>query len=68
MDSAILLRNAIDVLDIVVVAILIYGGLLIIKGTRAAPMMWGLAAVVGLYFLAKAVGLITLEWRRSAAA
>ena len=62
MQSAIWLRNAIDAVDILVVAILIYGGLLIIKGTRASPMMWGLAAVVALYFLAKALGLITLDW------
>lgn len=51
-----------SIADIVVVAVLVYRGLLIIKGTRAAPMLGGLAVLVLLYFLAKPLGLVTLAW------
>ena len=50
------------VLDVIIVAYLIYRGLLIIKGTRAAPMLGGLSIIVVLYFLAKPLGLVTLGW------
>jgi diadenylate cyclase len=53
------LRN---VADILIVAFLIYRGLLIIKGTRAASMLWGLTLVVLVYFLARPAGLSTLAW------
>lgn len=53
------LRNVADTL---IVAYLIYRGLLIIKGTRAASMLWGLTLVVLLYFLAQPLGLVTLAW------
>lgn len=54
------IRSAIDIL---VVAFIIYRGLLLIKGTRAATMLWGLATVVVLYFaVAKPLGLATLSW------
>lgn len=51
-----------DVADILIVAYLIYRGLLVIKGTRAAPMLGGLTIVVLLYFLATYLGLLTLAW------
>lgn len=54
-----LVRN---ILDIALVAFLIYRGLLIIKGTRAAPMLWGLTIVVLMYMASKAVGFVTLDW------
>ncbi|NDC38474.1 MAG: TIGR00159 family protein [Proteobacteria bacterium] len=54
-----LLRNAID---IALVAYIIYRGLLLIRGTRAAPMLAGLAVLVALYFLATQLGFITLGW------
>lgn len=53
------LRNTIDIL---IVAYIIYRGLLIIRGTRAAPMLGGLAIVVFVYFLAKPLGFVTLAW------
>lgn len=53
------IRNAVD---ITIVAYLIYRGLLLIKGTRAAPMLSGLGVVVLVYFLAKPLGLVTLTW------
>ena len=50
------------VLDVVIVAYLVYRGLLIIKGTRAAPMLAGLSIIVLMYFLASRLGLVTLDW------
>ena len=49
-------------LDVLIVAYLIYRGLLVIRGTRAAPMLWGLTLLVVLYFLARQIGLNTLGW------
>ena len=54
-----ILRNA---ADIAIVSYLIYRVLLIIKGTRAAPMLAGLTVIVVLYFLAQPLGLVTLAW------
>lgn len=48
--------------DVSIVSYLIYRGLLIIRGTRAAPMLGGLAIIVVLYFLARPFGLVTLGW------
>jgi diadenylate cyclase len=58
-DILIYLRNA---LDIFIVYYLIYRSLLVIKGTRAAPMLGGLSVIVVLYFLSKPLGLVTLGW------
>lgn len=54
-----LIRNAIDV---ALVAFIIYRGLLLIRGTRAAPMLAGLTILVLLYLLASQLGFITLGW------
>ena len=51
-----------NLIDIALVAVLIYRGLLIIKGTRAAPMLGGLFIVVLLYLISRASGLVTLDW------
>ncbi len=53
------LRNGADIL---IVAYLIYRGLLVIRGTRAAPMLSGLTVIALLYFLAKPLGFVTLAW------
>lgn len=53
------LRNA---LDIAIVAFLIYRMLLLIRGTRAVPMLWGLTLIVLLYLVAVPLGLVTLAW------
>ncbi|MBX7144701.1 MAG: diadenylate cyclase CdaA [Oligoflexia bacterium] len=50
------------IVDILLVAYLVYRGLLVIKGTRAAPMLWGLVIIVLFYFLARPLGLVTLAW------
>ena len=53
------LRNIIDIL---LVAFICYRLLLVIKGTRAVPMLVGLTVIVVLYFLARPIGLVTLGW------
>jgi uncharacterized protein (TIGR00159 family) len=50
------------VIDIVIVSYLVYRAILLIKGTRAAPMLLGLAIISLLYFLAEPLGLVTLSW------
>ncbi len=50
------------VADVLIVAYVIYRVLLVIRGTRAGPMLWGLAVVVAIYFLARQIGLNTLSW------
>lgn len=51
-------------LDIVIVYYLIYRFLLIIKGTRAVPMLIGLLAIILLYFVSQEafLGLATFNW------
>lgn len=49
-------------LDIAIVWYLVYRGLLIIRGTRAVPMLLGLALIGVVYFLAQPLGLVTLAW------
>ncbi len=49
-------------LDILVVAFLIYWLILIVKGTRAEMMLWGLVVVVLVYFASERLGLFTLHW------
>lgn len=55
-------RALLQVLDVLIVGYLIYRGLLIIKGTRAAPMLGGLTIIVVLYFAARYLGFATLDW------
>jgi diadenylate cyclase len=49
-------------LDILLVAVLIYQVLVMIRGTRAAPMLAGLAVVVVIFYLAQTEKLATLNW------
>jgi len=49
-------------LDILLVALLIYQVLVMIRGTRAAPMLVGLAVLAGLFYLARIGELTTLNW------
>jgi diadenylate cyclase len=49
-------------LDILLVAVLIYQVLVMIRGTRAAPMLVGLAVVVVIFYLAQTEKLTTLNW------
>jgi diadenylate cyclase len=49
-------------LDILLVAVLIYQVLVMIRGTRAAPMLVGLAVVAAALYLARIGELTTLNW------
>jgi diadenylate cyclase len=49
-------------LDIFLVAVLIYQVLVMIRGTRAAPMLVGLVVVAAMFYLARIGALITLNW------
>ena len=55
-------RVSFTVLDILLVALVIYEVLVMIRGTRAAPMLAGLAAVAAAFYLARIGELVTLNW------
>ena len=55
-------RVSFTVLDILLVALIIYEVLVMIQGTRAAPMLAGLAAVAAAFYLARIGELVTLNW------
>jgi diadenylate cyclase len=55
-------RVSFTVLDILLVALIIYELLTMIRGTRAAPMLAGLAAVIVAIYLARIGELVTLNW------
>lgn len=52
----------VTVVDVLLVSYLVYRVLLIVRGTRAAPMLAGLSAMVLLYFVANKVEFLTLAW------
>jgi diadenylate cyclase len=54
-----LVRNLVDV---ILVAVLVYRGLLLVRGTRSAPMLAGLTLVIGMYLVANFFGLLTVSW------
>ncbi len=56
------LRVSFTLLDILLVALIIYEVLVMIRGTRAAPMLAGLAAVAVAFYLARIGELVTLNW------
>jgi len=49
-------------LDILLVAVVIYQVLVLIRGTRAAPMLAGVAVVAIIFYLARVGELTTLNW------
>ena len=51
-----------DVLDILVVAFVIYQLISIIRGTRSVQMVLGLGVLVAVYFMASILDLATLLW------
>jgi diadenylate cyclase len=48
--------------DILIVAVLIYWLLLMVRGTRAERMLWGVGVLVIVYFFSLRAELITLHW------
>jgi diadenylate cyclase len=51
-----------DVLDILVVAFIIYWILLFIRGTRAVQMLYGLLLMLAMFVLSKKLGMVTFQW------
>jgi diadenylate cyclase len=49
-----------DLVDIFTVAVLIYALLVLLRGTRAMQMVWGILIITGLYLVASLFNLITL--------
>ncbi|HYK65138.1 MAG TPA: diadenylate cyclase CdaA [Patescibacteria group bacterium] len=54
--------SAVSIIDILLVAILIYQFLILIRGTRAAPMLLGIAVLALAFYLARLGELRTLNW------
>ncbi len=54
--------SVISIIDIVLVAILIYQFLVVVRGTRAAPMLVGLATLGLAFYFARLGELRTLNW------
>ena len=50
------------ILDVVLVYFLIYRTLLLVRGTRAEPMLLGLGIVVIVYIISRELHLATLNW------
>jgi len=50
-----------DLVDIFTVAVLLYALLVLLRGTRAMQMLWGILIIAGLYLVASALKLITLS-------
>jgi uncharacterized protein (TIGR00159 family) len=55
-------RWTLDLLDILLVAYIIYRILLLIKGTRTVQMLFGLAVLLAVYVGSQVGGLFTLNW------
>ncbi len=51
-----------DIIDIIIVAIIIYNFLLLMKGTRAVTMLLGLGAILFLAFLSTWLNMNSLKW------
>jgi len=60
-DGLLTLR-AIDVLDILLVAFILYWILLFIRGTRAVQILFGLLILMVIYVLARKAGMVTFQW------
>src|SRR3989344_1991812 len=52
----------IGLIDLLIVTFVIYRLILLVKGTRAERMLWGLAIIVLVYFISQRMELFTLHW------
>ncbi|GMR04539.1 MAG: diadenylate cyclase CdaA [Thermodesulfobacteriota bacterium] len=55
-------KNFIALLDILIVAFFIYWLMVLVRGTRAEKMLWGLGVVIIAYFVSLRAELITFHW------
>lgn len=51
-----------DILDIALVTFIFYRLMLLIRGTRAVSILYGLVLILLMYFLSEELGLYTLSW------
>jgi uncharacterized protein (TIGR00159 family) len=51
-----------EVLDIALVAFIFYRLILLVKGTRAVPVIYGLVLLIAVYYASGEFGLFTLHW------
>jgi diadenylate cyclase len=51
-----------DIVDILLISFIIYRTILLIRGTRAAQMLIGIAVLIVIYFGARELELLTLYW------
>ena len=51
-----------EILDIVLVSFIYYRLILLVRGTRAVPVLYGLVLVALLYYVSGELGLTTLHW------
>lgn len=56
------INSLVTVVDILLVAALLYWFMLMFKGTRAERMLWGIAIIIVLYFVSQRAELLTLHW------
>ncbi|MCC6501561.1 MAG: TIGR00159 family protein [Deltaproteobacteria bacterium] len=56
------MNTIITVLDIAIVALVLYWFMLMFKGSRAERMIWGLGIIVMVYFVSQRFELLTLHW------
>lgn len=54
--------TAVDVLDILLVAVIVYWILLFIRGTRAVQILFGLLLFTGMFVLSRKIGMVTFPW------
>lgn len=62
LEKVLRFSNLIALFDILIVASVLYWFMRMFKGTRAERMLWGLAVVVVIYFVAQRAELLTLHW------
>lgn len=62
LETVFRLKNLVALFDILIVAVILYWFMLMLKGTRAERMIWGLAVIIILYFVSQSVQLLTLHW------
>lgn len=51
-----------ELLDIALVAFVFYRIILLVRGTRAVSVIWGLVFIIGVFFASGEFGLTTLHW------
>jgi diadenylate cyclase len=61
-DFAARLPSIIELVDIILVAVVLYWVMRLVRHTRAERMLWGLAVIVLLYFVSERMQLYTFHW------